>query len=834
MRFSKRKSKENLNFAQTYRFVQKANFLAVLRWLCLFLLSCAPAATYADAPPFDLAGPRIEMKVTRDGKALPISHVSDLKPGDRLWIHPEFPDDQAVHYLLIVAFLKGPTNPPPENWFTRVETWTKQAREEGAVVTVPAGAQEALLFLAPETGGDFSTLRSTVIGRPGVFIRATKDLEQASLDRTRLDKYLEEIRRTSDTNPAELKKDSALLAQTLRIKVNEDCFNRPMEQQAACLTANSSQLVIDDAHSQSLVAQLTSGPSSDLISALGSSPAARGGYYSPYVGAIVDAARLMNNLHTAAYQYIPALSLPDKDELQLRLNAPPSFHNPKSVIVVGLPAIGPSALPPLRAVDPKQGFCLEQSPLVVPVEGAPLVFSTAMAHDFVFHVQGKGEAAVDLPARADAARGGFVVDTHSLHGVTLGAKLTGTLRGYWGFSAYNGPQFQFRQAHSVEWTVPRTEMNALVARQESTLHLQSECAPCVEKMALEDSDGKDLKPTFKAVNPDELEVELPLKEEHAGDLTLKVGQFGLTSLDVVNLHVYPEAVRLDHFTIYPGDGDGVLTGSQLGQVSSLETGGVEFIPDKESHAEQQHALDLVARNVTAAEALQAKETLSARVTLNDGRVLDLHASIGPSRPKVTLISKNVQQAAQPSQIHFGNSDDLPQDGKLSFFLKSIVPAKFPRSEKIEVATADDSADALLTVADGTLIPQDESSVLAVLDPAKAFGNGAFGALRFRPVDADGAKGKWQPIGVLVRIPALTEVRCPGSPDQQCTLRGSNLFLLDSVAADAQFRNSVAVPPGYVSSALNVPRPNGTLLYIKLRDDPASVDLVALPVLPDNR
>jgi hypothetical protein len=30
----------------------------------------------------------------------------------------------------------------------------------------------------------------------------------------------------------------------------------------------------------------------------------------------------------------------------------------------------------------------------------------------------------------------------------------------------------------------------------------------------------------------------------------------------------------------------------------------------------------------------------------------------------------------------------------------------------------------------------------------------------------------------------------------------------------------------------VPRPNGTLLYIKLRDDPNTVDVVALPVFPD--
>src|SRR6516225_6702160 len=69
---------------------------------------------------------------------------------------------QSARYLLIVAFLQGPTNPPPEGWFTRAETWNKETREKGTWVTVPQGAEQAVMFLAPETGGDFATLRSTV------------------------------------------------------------------------------------------------------------------------------------------------------------------------------------------------------------------------------------------------------------------------------------------------------------------------------------------------------------------------------------------------------------------------------------------------------------------------------------------------------------------------------------------------------------------------------------------------------------------------------------------------------------------------------------------------
>ena len=102
---------------------------------------------------FDLSGPRIDVRVVRGGKELPISQIPNLRPGDRLWLHPELPEGQSVHYLLIVAFLRGPTNPPPDAWFTKAETWTKGVRDEGILVTVPEGAEQALLFLAPATGG---------------------------------------------------------------------------------------------------------------------------------------------------------------------------------------------------------------------------------------------------------------------------------------------------------------------------------------------------------------------------------------------------------------------------------------------------------------------------------------------------------------------------------------------------------------------------------------------------------------------------------------------------------------------------------------------------------
>ena len=318
------------------------------------------------------------------------------------------------------------TNPPPDDYFVRAETWVKQVREEGIVVTVPAEAQQTLLFLAPVTGGDFNTLRATVKARPGSFVRASQDLNQASLDRQRLEKYLAEVKETSETDPKVLQARSQMLARSLNVKVDAQCFDKPTEQQGPCLTQNTDSLVLDDGHTQSMVTALTSGPSSDLIASASATSVMGNGYYSAYVASIVDVVRILGSLHTAEYQYIPALALPEKQALKLRLNNPPSFRKPQSVLVVGLPPVEAAQLPPLRAVDKDEVQCLQKSPLVVGAEGAPLVFATDIAHDFVLHVESAGGAGgIDLPAEASASHGGFVVDTKGLHAGQLDAEAEG-------------------------------------------------------------------------------------------------------------------------------------------------------------------------------------------------------------------------------------------------------------------------------------------------------------------------------------------------------------------------------------------------------------------------
>jgi hypothetical protein len=797
----------------------------------ILVLICSATSARADNAAFDLLGPRIEMKVTRGGKPLPISEVPNLQPGDRLWIHPDFPQDQSARYLLVVAFLRGSTNPPPESWFTRAETWKKQVREEGIVVTVPQDAQQALLFLAPETGGDFSTLRSVVRDKPGVFVRASQDLNQASLDRTRLEKYLSDVREISEADPKALHERSILLARTLGIRLDQECFQRPLEQQAACLTQNTGNLVLDDGHSQSMVAALTSGPNSDLIGAVSATPLAGGGFYSAYVGAIVDLARVMNNIHTASYQYIPALVLPKKDQMNLKLNNPPSFRKPMSVIVVGLPAVEAPQLPPLRTADAKQVYCLQKSPLILPVEGAPLVYSANIAHDFVLRVQGKSGGTLDLPAEAAPASGGFKIDTHAIDQTKLDPEVTGTLHGFWGFEPFDGPNFHLRTSRSAQWNIPAAEESALIVGREDAFHVQSPGAVCVDTVSIQDAQGREAKTSWKFAKAEELEVKVALKDQAAGPMKLKLHQFGLSYPDEVPVKAYSEAAHLESFVINAGDAEGILRGSRLDEVERFELKGTRFVPAKLTRANEKDELRL-AVNESNPPALQPMERLVARIALKDGRVLELATVVEAPRPKVTLVSKSIRPGAVPSAISLGSQDELPLDGQITFLLKTEIPNKFSRTEKIEVANADESFTAMLGFNDGSLVLRDSENVVATLDPLKAFGPSAFGPLQFRPIGPDGGKGDWQALAVLVRVPVLREIRCPAGSDKPCRLSGASLYLIDSVASDPQFIHTAPVPAGFLDATLSVPHPGETGLYLKLRDDPSAVSTATLPVTPE--
>ena len=398
---------------------------------------------------------------------------------------------------------------------------------------------------------------------------------------------------------------------------------------------------------------------------------------------MIDIARILNSLHTAEYQYIPALALPKDDRLNLRLNNPPSFRNPKSVIVVGLPAVEAAQLPPLRPVDPKQVFCLEKSPLVLPTEGAPLVFSTNIAYDFTLHVQDTAGNHVDLPAKAEAGRGGFVIDAHALPASAgkLGPDATGTLRGRWGFAEFEGPRFILRSAHVEKWTVLSADQQALIVGRDDVLHVTSECAPCVEKVTVKDHDGKDLKATWKLGKPEELEVTVPLKDKSAGEVTLAIKQFGLNAPDELRLLSYSEAAHLDRFTINAGDKQGVLDGTRLDQVSSFELNGVHFVPAKLSRVQQKDELGLAISSAGPAVTLEPDEKVVAHVGLKDGRVLDLQTTVEAPRPKVTLIKQERAARARAIADTAGKSRRIAAGRTAAFLREERSAGKIPANGK---------------------------------------------------------------------------------------------------------------------------------------------------------
>jgi hypothetical protein len=775
---------------------------------------------------FDLAGPAVDVRVQRAGETLPISHVPNLMPGDRLWIHPQLPESQSTRYVMIVAFLRGATNPPPANWFTKVETWVRAVREEGVFITVPDEAEQALVFLAPETGGDFSTLRGAVRGKPGAFVRAAQDLQQASLDRIRLEKYLTLLREISQDPSPELHQRTILLARSLNIKLDHECFDKPSSQQVPCLTQNSDSLVLDDAHTETMVARITSGTNVDLVSHLALVPTAGAGYFSPYVGAIVDTIRILSSAHTAQYQYIPALALPRGDKLNLRLNNPPSFRNPKSVLVVGLPPVGASPLPPLRSAEPHQAFCAQRPDLVLPIDGAPLVFASELAHDFKLHLQTKGNGpGIDLPAKVDPTQGGFVVDTRSIPPDTLEDDLTGTLHGYWGFQPLEGPSFHLRSAQQrARWIVPSKDASALIVGRLDALNLQSSQAACVENVSIRTPEGSRLDASWKQEKPDELQVGIPLENAAPGSVYVLIKKFGNPNVDEVTIHTYSEAGSLDSLRLHAGDTDGILKGTRLDQVKEVEVKGLHFTPGNLSRSHQKDELTIVTKD-PASSALTAGETINAQVTLKDGRVLSLNTTIDMPRPRVKIISKSVQldPSTATATIKLGGADELPQEGRLNFFLKTQVPENFSPTEKVEVATVDESFHVLLTVADGNLTMQDSKTELAVLDPMRHLGPSAFGPLKMRPVLGDGTTGDWQPLVNLVRIPVIRDVHCTATQNRQCTITGDKLFLIESVSTNADFTDATPVPEGFVEQTLVVPAARGRALYLKLRDDPNAVD-----------
>jgi hypothetical protein len=804
--------------------------------------------SWADDPAkFDLAGPKVDVRIQRGSVTLPIAEVPNLLVGDRIWVKADLPSTQSNHLLLIVAFLRGTTNEPPENWFHEVDTWDKKT-VEGTTIAVPQGAEQAIMFIAPETGGDFKTLRGAVRGRPGLFIRADAALNEASFEQLRIQHYLAAMKKLDSKDPKVIADRSAKLAETLALKPNPDCFKQPVDQQVTCLTVSSVPVLLSDGHEMGIAEAMSSGTASDLANNASYTSPMGAGLYSAYVGTIVDVVHLVSLLKTAQYQYIPGLAFPDGETLNLKLNAPPSFLNPKSVIVIALPAIQAAKLPPLKPHAPDEVACLKNPKMAMEIEGAPLVFSTKLAHDLVLHLNRTG-APTDLPLRADAFEGGLVVATEEKRkplddamarandavkpqgkvGSATDLTITGTVEGFWGFDHFVGPTLTLQQVDGKDWKIVGDTQ--LLAGKDNKLTLKGEGTACVEHIALSPATGaKDAKDMDVKYEPakgdggkllkDTLALDVSLKSVEPGGYALGIKQYGDENQERVPLTAYNADIKLDAIKIHVGDKTAVLTGKGLGNVVSVEMDGQTFMPAGGSDDATVH--------LEAKVAARPKDGDEAKAKLKDGRVLTVKVASEAARPSLTLVSMNASPAqGGPLPVVLGGKDEIPLHGKLTF----VVTTKevFPRTQHIEVATANGAVKTSLSLADSDLVLQDEHTAVATLDPLKAFGQSAFGPLAMRPVAADGTPGEWTRLGVLVRTPEISAVKCTPADAATCAVDGNNLFLVQSFGAGKDFAKSAEVPTGFAQGEFTVPTPaDGATLYLKLRDDPGAVAMVKLP------
>ncbi|WP_245843786.1 hypothetical protein [Sphingomonas spermidinifaciens] len=761
----------------------------------------------ADTAPFDLQGPDLRIRVTRGNMTLPIAEVPELSPGDRIEIAADLPEDQRARFVLVSAFLSGATNPPPRDWIRSAETWKRKDKDRILSLTVPKGARQVALFLVPQTGGAEGTIAGAIRGKPGEFVRALQAMNRASLDRSRLDAFVAAVRAEGDADPAQLRRIAPTLAKSLSIKLNAECVDKVIENQVACLLENRDALVLADVHSSSLAETLAGAPT-NLALQLSYTREAGFGYYSQYIAVVRDIARLFGAFGNPQFRYLPALGIRQGDRLSLLLNAAPSFAKPKSVLAAALPAIGADSPPRLRAAGDAP-LCGADPDLVLPVEGAPLVFSTAFARDMTLRI-----GTADTPVRARADRGGYVLE--SPIAVASGGSVEARLRGRWGFDALDGPAFRLQFPDDRGWAA--ADGASLVVGRDESVEVRGTAPACVTGVTMRVGDGPAQTVAFEARGERALALKLPLKDVRPGTVAIEVRQHGRATPATLSIKAYREASRIDAVKIHAGDAAAELSGQRLDLVERVQIGALDARP---AGLTRDARLDRL--RVEGSGAAPEPGGVTARVALSDGRTLSVPVTVRAPRIRVALIDRSVRPGAADrlTVADDGGEPLLPASGQLRFSIRA-VGGSFAATDAIEVAAP--QGDPLRIAMGPQLALQGRDVLVATLDPA-ALGPAAFGPLRFRVVHGDEASD-WQPLAQLARLPAIESVRC-GEPRGRCTVTGDALFLIDAIAATRDFADPVKLPDGFTGGSIEVPAPAKGPLFARLRDAPAKT--LTLPV-----
>ncbi len=196
--------------------------------------------------------------------------------------------------------------------------------------------------------------------------------------------------------------------------------------------------------------------------------------------------------------------------------------------------------------------------MVLPLEGAPLVYSTAFAHDIILHVNGPG-AGTDIPITPDAFQGGLVVsklptrkllpesndsaaDTAKVAATANSAAtpaaepgtnaVTGTISGFWGFDTFKGPTVQLQDTPGKDWKLAASDL--LIAGHENHLFLSATGTACIDTITIDTAAGKQITTQWRhAANPGAVDVTVSLKTIDPGSLHLAVHQYGESKPDTV-------------------------------------------------------------------------------------------------------------------------------------------------------------------------------------------------------------------------------------------------------------------------------------------------------------
>ncbi|MEN2787270.1 hypothetical protein ABC969_12670 [Sphingomonas qilianensis] len=749
---------------------------------------------------FDLAGPALRVSIARGGVTLPLSQVPDLATGDRITLAIDLPREQGARYRLVLAFLRGATNPPPKNWLFEAESW--KPKKASIVAVVPEGAQQVLVLLVPDTKGAVDAVSTAIRGRPGAFVRASQELNQAMLGSARLTAFAEQLRRRDAADAAAV---SPQLAKSLGVKPDPACLERQPHTRAGCLTQGSNVAVFADSQTNS-IAQTLAGAPADIALQLSGTPQGGFGYYSPYIGVVRDLARILGAFQSAQLQFIPALSVQQGATTQLLLNTVPSFRKPQSVLVAALPPVAPPALPPIEAIE-RRALCANRPNLLIPVAGAPLVFATDYARQVAVRVRTRDGQTRDFPVSADVAQGGYVLSAMAAP-AALEPQSTGMLHGMWGFTPFEGPTIRLAAATGAAWTLAET--TPLVVGRDTPVTLIGGAAACVAEVWMEHGDARLPAPIVEQ-DGDRLSLKVPLTGVEPGPVTVLVRSYGAEQAQRLHLRALSEGSRLTSFDLHAGDRDAVLFGTRLDQVATLELAGVTFRPQALTRAGVTDQL-VMTTDQAAVGTLQPGQAGQATVTLIDGRTVALRVKVAAPRPTATLVSTSVVAAASPPlPITLTAPDIVPQNGKLVFSIKAQGTTRFTANTQIDIRALDPTVIKSVPVR-----LQDTSVAIATFVPEDALGVSAHGPLTFRVVE-NGAAGAWMPLATLVRLPTLTAFTCPGNG--ACVLSGSDLFLLRSVSPAPSGAARIAIPDGFAGATIEVPRATSRRLFLYLRDAP---------------